>query len=182
MLPILLCWPTTSEADVGDMAVEDEPSRQYSVEFCCRATDNSRGTVWQNGVWRGSAYEAKVCNGIPPWGKNRTQWNSSTLAKRLRRPNSGCQHSEAVGGPFTMATATWKTSHVPDGHAQLSHHEMMNISISSSARIGGLRLGNCVRSWISASMRYFVFVLFVSIVVSMEINRRHYFRIDPGML
>jgi len=28
MTPILLCWPTTSEADVGDMVVEVETSRQ----------------------------------------------------------------------------------------------------------------------------------------------------------
>jgi len=45
MPPILLCWPTTSEANVVDMAVEVEPSRQYSVKFCCRATDDSRGAV-----------------------------------------------------------------------------------------------------------------------------------------
>ena len=45
MPPILLCWPTTSEADVGGMAVEVDPSRQYSVEFFCRATDDSRGAV-----------------------------------------------------------------------------------------------------------------------------------------
>ena len=45
MPPVLLCWPTTSEVDVGDMAVEDEPSRQYSVKLCCRATDDSRGAV-----------------------------------------------------------------------------------------------------------------------------------------
>ena len=43
MTPILLCWPTTSEADVGDVAVEVEPSHQYSVKFCCRCTDDSRG-------------------------------------------------------------------------------------------------------------------------------------------
>ena len=43
--PILLCWPTTSEANVVDMAVEVEPSRQYSVKFCCRATDDSRGAI-----------------------------------------------------------------------------------------------------------------------------------------
>jgi len=55
--PILLCWHTTSKADVGDMAVEVEPSRQYPVKFCCRATDDSRGAVWQNGVWHGSPYE-----------------------------------------------------------------------------------------------------------------------------
>ena len=35
----------TSEADVGDMAVEGEPSRQYSLKFCCRVTDDSRRTV-----------------------------------------------------------------------------------------------------------------------------------------
>jgi len=45
MTPILLCWAKTSEADVVDMAVEVEPSRQYSVKFCCRATDDRRGAV-----------------------------------------------------------------------------------------------------------------------------------------
>ena len=36
MPPILLCWPTVSEADVGGIAVEIEPSHQYSVTFCCQ--------------------------------------------------------------------------------------------------------------------------------------------------
>ena len=45
MPPVLLCWPITLEADVGDMAVEVEPSCQYSVNFCCHATDDSRGAV-----------------------------------------------------------------------------------------------------------------------------------------
>ena len=45
MPPILVCWPTMSEANVGDMAVEAEPSRQYSVKFCCLATDDNRGAV-----------------------------------------------------------------------------------------------------------------------------------------
>jgi len=53
-----------------------------------------------------------------------------------------------------VATAMWKTSHVLDGHAQLSHHETKSVSISSSAQISGLWLGNCVRSWISAAMRW----------------------------
>jgi len=54
----------------------------------------------------------------------------------------------------TVATTTWKTGHVPDGHVQLSYHETKSISISLSARIGGLRLGNCVRSRVSAEMRW----------------------------
>lgn len=33
--PILFCQPTKSEADVGGMAVEVEPSYQYPVTFCC---------------------------------------------------------------------------------------------------------------------------------------------------
>jgi len=43
MHPILLCWPMMSEADIGGMAVEVEPSHQYSVKFCCRVTNDSRG-------------------------------------------------------------------------------------------------------------------------------------------
>ena len=45
MSPILLCWPTTSQADVGGMAGEVEPSHQYPVTFCCRVTDGSRRAV-----------------------------------------------------------------------------------------------------------------------------------------
>ena len=45
MPPILLRWRTMSEANVVDMTVEVEPSRQYSVKFHCRATDDSRGAV-----------------------------------------------------------------------------------------------------------------------------------------
>ena len=82
--PIVLCWPM-SEVDVGDMAVEVEPSCQYSVKFCCRASGDSRGAVWH-----GSAYEAKVCNWILPCRKNCTHWHSSMLVERLQRPNIGC--------------------------------------------------------------------------------------------
>ena len=34
-----------SDVDVGGMAVEAEPSQQYSVTCCCGATDGSRGAV-----------------------------------------------------------------------------------------------------------------------------------------
>ena len=33
MPPILLCWPTTSEADVGGMAVDVEPSADIPLHF-----------------------------------------------------------------------------------------------------------------------------------------------------
>ena len=44
-----------SEVDVGGMTVEIEPSIQYSITICCCVTDGSRGAVWHNGIWHGSA-------------------------------------------------------------------------------------------------------------------------------
>ena len=60
MLLVLYSWPTTAEDDDGGMAVEIEPSHQHPIRSCCRVTDGSRGAVWQNGVWYGSADEAKA--------------------------------------------------------------------------------------------------------------------------
>ena len=48
MPPILLCWPTVSEADVGILTVKVEHSCQYSIMLCC--CDGSRGAVQENGV------------------------------------------------------------------------------------------------------------------------------------
>ena len=147
MPPTLLCWPTTSEANVVDMAVEVEPSSQHSVKFCCRATDDSRGAAWQNGVWHGSAYETKVCNWITPCGKKLHPMTFTdacwtfTETKQWMLAQWGCGWRVSA-----VATATWKTSHVPDSHAQLSHHETKSVSISSSARIGRLRLGTKLKA------------------------------------
>lgn len=49
------------EVNVGEMAVEVEPSHQYSVPLCYSVTDDSRRAVWQNGICHGSEYEAKMC-------------------------------------------------------------------------------------------------------------------------
>ena len=56
MPPLLLCWPKIPVADVGDMAVEVEPS------FKCyhHATDGSREVAWQYGFRQDSVSEAKV--------------------------------------------------------------------------------------------------------------------------
>ena len=43
--PILLSWPSTSEVDVGDMAVDAEPSHQHSIIFCYCVTDGRKGAV-----------------------------------------------------------------------------------------------------------------------------------------
>ena len=69
MPPVLLCWCTTSEVDVGGMAVEIESSHQHSMTYCCCVTDGSREAVWQNGVWLASVYEAKEFHWILPCRK-----------------------------------------------------------------------------------------------------------------
>ena len=99
MPPILWCWSTMSETD-GGSTVEVKPSHQYSIKCCCHVTDGSRGSVWQNGAWHGSVYEAMVCHWIPPCGK---KWHPLTFIDAcwsFWRPNSGCEHSELVGGAF----------------------------------------------------------------------------------
>ena len=58
---MLLCWSMMSEADVGSMAVQVEPSHQYSITFCCCVTDGSRGVVQQNGVWNAQR-AASLCS------------------------------------------------------------------------------------------------------------------------
>ena len=39
---ILLSWPMTSEVDVVGIAVDSDPSHQYSITFCCHVTDGNR--------------------------------------------------------------------------------------------------------------------------------------------
>jgi len=104
MPAVLWWWPTTTEADVGGKAVEVEPSHQYSITFSCHMTAVSREALWQNGIWHGSAYEAKVWHWIPSsmLKKNGTHWHPSTLTECLQRPSSGCQHSEAVHSAFQL--------------------------------------------------------------------------------
>ena len=41
MPPILLCWPTTSEVDVGGMAVEVEPSHHVVCRLLFIADENA---------------------------------------------------------------------------------------------------------------------------------------------
>ena len=50
VMPLIVwCWPMSSEADVGGVAVGVEPSHQYSMTCYCRVTDGSRGAVRHSG-------------------------------------------------------------------------------------------------------------------------------------
>ena len=113
MVPTLLCWSTISEANVGSVAVDVEPSHQYSITFCCCVTDVSK-----KALWHGSEYEAKAWKGIPVYRKNNSYWHLSMLAECLRGPKNGCEHHEAVRWYVSaVVTVMWKTSHIPECHA-----------------------------------------------------------------
>ena len=89
---------------------------------------------WQNGIWRESAYEEKVCYWAPPNRKNGT-WYSSTLAEHLWRPTTGCELSEAVGDAFQQWQQwQWVTSTRADIFAR-------------SMRPGCYSGRCCARSW-----------------------------------
>ena len=109
------------------MAVGIELSWQYSITCCCCTTAGSRAAVWQNGVWSGSVNEEKVWNRIPLCGKNGNHWHSLMLAECLRRPNSGCEHSEVMGGAFQQCQqqrgcqATFCTAVTPQNEEHLYH-------------------------------------------------------------
>ena len=45
MPPVLLCWPTMSETDVGGMAVEVEPPGQYSATLLMYDGQQQRGSL-----------------------------------------------------------------------------------------------------------------------------------------
>ena len=91
--------------------------------------------------------EAKVWRWIPPSGKKLHPLMFIDACWTFMK-------TKQWGGEWcvsTVVTVTWKTSDILNSHAQLSHHEMKNVSISSSIWISGLQPGNCVWSWISAS-------------------------------
>ena len=72
-----LLWPVTSEADVGVMAVEAEPSHQYSITLCCCMTDGSR-EVLQTGwclTWKCIESKGVSLNSFM-WEK---KWHSLTF-------------------------------------------------------------------------------------------------------
>ena len=118
---ILWCWPMKPEVDAGGTAVEAEPSCQYSIPCCCCVTGGSRGAVWQHGIWHGRVHEGKVCHWIPSCAKTGTRWHLLMLAECWWRPNSGCEHSEAVGSVFQQC---WQWRWVMSNGADVYEHGM----------------------------------------------------------
>ena len=142
------------------MAVEVEPSCQYSVKFCCRVTYDSRGAVWQNGVWHGNAYEAKVCNCIPPCGKKLHPmtfidacWTFTETKQWMLAQWGGGWSVSAV------ATATFRTAmhscHTTKWRASRSAHR--TILFSLNVPFGVTRLKLLTASFSNSQMNRLIF-------------------------
>jgi len=126
--------------------------------------------VWQNGVWHGSKYEGNVCHQIPPHRRNCTHWHSGTIVKHLWRSNCGHQHSEAMGGN--------KNSGSP---------QIVQIFMSAACTLvhcwwkymanGGDHWKILFCKW-EVALSKNIIVLFISVVISMEMNMKLFFQRD----
>ena len=162
------------EVDIHGMA-DVEPSHQYSTTFCCCVTDSSRGAVWQNGVWHGV------------WMKERSV--TEFLHKEKIAPTDIYWCLLNVDGNQTVdvSTASWwvvffSQQQVTSTGANccmcctqnrvqaLTHHWQ------KCRTNGGDYVEKLFCSWEFVPSNSVV--LFVSLVVSMEINRRHNFQSD----
>ena len=97
MPPILLWWLTTSEVEIDVMAVEVEPSCQYSVTCCCCVTHEAE-RQYDRMV---SDVEVQRCViAFLHAEKHGSHWHSLMLAECFWRPNSGSEHNKVTGGGF----------------------------------------------------------------------------------
>ena len=169
-----------SEADVGGTAVEAQhspPPYRFTLLMCDRW---QKRAGWQNGVWHGSVDEAVERNWTPPWGKNGTHWHSLTFVYVYGDQAMGM--STVGGGGCVSAVSTATAGHLcycrflPAEHAG---------SCSSLVKMHSRWWWVCWKIVFCSgelALSDSVIVLFLSIVISMEINRRRYFQSKLHMI
>ena len=151
------------------------PIFHYILLPCDRWQQRGSVTKWhltRKCVW------IKVCRGIPPCRK---KWHLLTFTDACWIFQEIRQWMWAQWGGgccvSAMATMTWKTNLVPSGHADFCKCNIQAVVDhcwnAQLMVVTMLKIVLC--SW-EFSLSNSVLVLFVSIVVSMEINRRHYCR------
>ena len=163
MALLLLCWPMTSEVDVGSRVHPLLPYHQYPIMFCGRATDDSRGAAAEWCLTWKCVWSKGVSLNCSMW-KNGTRRHSSTFAECLWRPTSGWEHSEGWA-----ACCSWGNSGSPLVQISMSVVEML-VKMHNWWWWLFWKLAFC--SW-KLALSNEVLGLSVFIVVSMEINRRY---------
>ena len=111
------------------------------------------------------------------WKNNCTHWHSLKSAESLWRPKSGYEHSEVVGGTF-YCWWQWQWQWDTPLQVQIFSHATCRLLFITDKN-GQLKQWLCWEidfwSW-EIILSNSVIVFFVSLVFSMEINRRHYFQ------
>jgi len=166
MPPIFLCWPT-SEADIVGMAVQLEPSRQYSIAFVAMqqvATEGHLGRI-------ASDMEVHTKQGC-----------GTEVLHREKILHIGIhQHLLNVYGDQTVdvSTVRQRMVHFSSGDG------IVKDKLCSRQPCRFLQAWHSCWWWLCWEIVFFIWecilpssfiVLFVSVVVSMEIDRRHYFQ------
>ena len=107
------------------LAVEAEPSHQCCITFCCCVTDGSSGAVWQMAsdmeVCMEQRCESELLHAEKKWNSLAfidTCWTFMETKQWMRAQWGGGWCISAV------ATVTWKTSHILDGHADCYKRSM----------------------------------------------------------
>ena len=164
------------EADAGSMAVEVEPSHQYSISCCCHVTDGSRGAAWQNGIWQRSADEARgVSVNYSTWKKM-----ACTVIHQHLLNIYGDQTADVStvrtwmvhlsNDAITAAVEQWSPSQV---QIFISMACRFLFNAGKKANSGDYIEKHC---FVAKNLLYqIITVLSVSVVVSMETDRSHHF-------
>ena len=154
-----------SEVDVGGMAEEVEPSHQYPVMFCCHVAGGSR-----EAGWHASADETKVCHLIPFCGGKIVPIDIRQCLLNVSGDQTVDVSAVRCGGWCASAVVTTRVGHLHccrflwEWHAGLVH-------CCQKCVANGGDCWKVVFCGIEFSLLNNVIVLFVSAVVSMEINR-----------
>ena len=153
MPPILLCWPTKSEAEVGGMASEMESSHQYSTMFCCHVTDDNRRVKLD-----------KMKSDVEVYMKQRFVIEFLHVEKMALITIHLCLLNIYRDQTVNVSTVKQWVLHFSSGNSDVKdepcsrwpctavtplNEEHLNQLIWANR---GLQPGNCVQSWISASV------------------------------
>ena len=165
-----------SEADTWWYGSRRWMNSPNPITFCCHATDSSRGAVWENGIWHGSADEAKLCWSIPPHSK---KWHLLAFIDIwwVFLETKQCIWTQWGVGDFCTFQQWSQQQQDTSTGADFSECSMQALAYHWWKCIanGGACWKTVFCSWDFALLNS-VIVLFVPAVVSLEINLRHYFQ------
>mgnify|MGYP001852589811 CR=1 FL=1 len=141
--------------------------------FCCHVTDGSRGAIWHNGVWSAALVEV--------WRKQR--YGTEFLHGEKTASTDIHQHLLSVSGDQTVdvnAARWWWLQQRQHWHWWL---RLLQVFMTAACRLlfstsenSELMIVTTLKNSVAENWLHQIMLLcsFVPVVVSTEINRRHY--------